>query len=442
MARLTGNITVVCVAQFVVVLDTTIVTTALPVLGPGLGFAEADLPWVVTAYTLVFGALLVPCGRVADLFGARRVFRLGMLVFVAASAACAVAWTPGVLIAARAVQGLGSALLSPAALALLMAVAEPGAARRAAVGWWTAAAACGGASGWLLGGLLTEFLGWRAVFWVNVPIGLLLLAIRGLPAGTRDLGVRVDVAGAVGATATLGLLVYGLTSVVEHGLLGWVPLVLTPVAATVLVRHLRRRADPLLPVLRTAAGANLTALGLTAATTPVMYLSTLYVQEILRWSPARAALLFPVFNLAVVAGSLAAPVLLRVLAARRTLVAGFATIAAGAIVFATLPRTGTPVASLVAGFAVLGVGLGAASVASTHAGTEAAAPEHQGVASGALSSSAQVGTALGLAALAPVASTPDTYRLGFLGGGVLAVAGMAVSLLVPSRSERARISAS
>ncbi|MFL6121979.1 MFS transporter [Actinophytocola sp.] len=424
MDRLTGNIATVCVAQFVVVLDTTIVTTALPAIGPALGFAPGGLSWVITAYTVVFGALLVPFGRLADLLGPRRAFRLGTALFVGASAGCALAWAPAALVVARAVQGAGSALLSPAALALLTAMTEPGAARRKAVGWWTAAAACGGASGWVLGGLLTEFLDWRSVFWVNVPIGLLLLGVRRLPAGERR-DVRVDIAGAALTIAAVGLVVYALAGV--PAVTSWLLLVLAVAAAAGLVRRLRRTADPLLPVLRVAAGANLTALGLTAATTPVMYLATLYVQEVCRLSPARAALLFPVFNVAVVAASLAAPSLLRVLGARRTLLAGFATVAAGTVVFATLPAGGMPVTQLVAGFAVLGAGLGAASVASTHAGTEAAR-EHHGVASGALNSSAQLGTAVGLALLAPFAAD---YRLGFLGAGVVALAGTAAALLVP-----------
>jgi MFS family permease len=430
MDRLTGNIAVVCVAQFVVVLDATIVTTALPAIGPALDFSPTELPWVITAYTVVFGALLVPCGRIADLLGPRRAFRLGMVLFVGASGACALAWTPAALIAARAVQGAGSALLSPAALALLTAMAEPGAARRAAVGWWTAAAACGGASGWLLGGLLTEFLDWRSVFWVNVPIGLLLFAARGLPAGGRRRDVSVDILGAALTITAIGLLVHGLASVPAAS--SWVSLALAAAVGTGLVRHLRRTADPLLPVLRAAAGANLAALALTAATTPVMYLATLYVQEVCRLSPARAALLFPVFNVAVVAASLSAPAVLRTLGARHTLLAGFATIAAGTVVFATLPAGGVPVAQLVAGFAVLGAGLGVASVTSTHAGTEAAVAEHHGVASGALNSSAQLGTALGLALLTPFAAH---YRLGFLGAGTVALAGMATGLLVTRRTD-------
>jgi MFS family permease len=439
MSRLTGNIAVVCLAQFVVVLDTTIVTTALPAVGPALGFADVDLPWVITAYTLVFGALLVPCGRVADLLGPRRAFRLGVAVFTAASALCALAWAPWVLVAARAVQGVGSALLSPAALALLTHLTAPGAARRTAVGWWTAAAACGGASGWVLGGLLTEALGWRAVFWVNVPVGVLLLLAGGLPAGTRR-DARLDLRTAALATAALGLLVYGLTSTGERGIAAtasWLPLVLAVAAAAALVHRLRVTVDPLLPVLRTTAGANLTALGLTAATTPAMYLSTLYVHEVLHLSPARAALLFPVFNVAVVAGSLVAPAALRALGARATLLAGFTAVAAGTAVFALLSPEGSPQVQLLAGFAVMGAGLGAASVASTHAGTDAVPPAHQGVTSGALNSSAQLGTALGLAVLAPLATTPEVYVVGFAGAGVLATAGLAASLLVDNRAAKA-----
>ena len=185
MSVFTGNssslrlgVAVACVAQFVVVLDATIVTMALPVVGESLGFSGGSLHWVITAYTLAFGGFLIPGGRLADLVGSRRMFMLGLGVFVLASVGCALAWSPGALVGARIVQGVGAALLSPAALALLSALSEPGAQRRRAVGWWTAAAASGGASGWVLGGLLTETLGWRSVFWVNLLIGLIALGKR------------------------------------------------------------------------------------------------------------------------------------------------------------------------------------------------------------------------------------------------------------------------
>ena len=425
---------VVCAAQFVVVLDATIVTTAMPSIQAALGFTPAGLAWVITAYTLVLGALLIIGGNVADLVGPRRAFAVGLLVFAAGSAVCGSAWAPGVLVAGRVVQGLGAALLSPAALVQLTALSEPGPDRRRAVGWWTAAAAGGGASGWVLGGLFTEFLGWRTVFWVNLPIAVLALiaAARWLPPGERRRGTRPDWTGALAVTATLALLVYGLS----ENRLALAPAL---IAAVLLGRHLRRSAEPLLPPTllrsRPAAGANLTALLLTATTTPAMYLSTLYAQQVLSLSPARASLLFPAFNAGVIAGSLGGPAVLRRIGARRTLLGGFAAIGVGAVVFATLPAQGRPIVQLLTAFVVLGGGLGAASVASTQVGTEAAEAEHRGVAAGVLNSSAQIGTSLGLAIIVPLAGT---VRTGFLSTGVVAAAGLAAALLVPAAPARDR----
>ena len=444
MDRYSGNTAVVCVAQFVVVLDVTIVTTALPAVRDSLDLTHVGMSWVVTAYTLVVGALLVPCGRVADLLGPRRAFAVGLLVFGAASALCALAWSPSVLIGARAVQGLGAAVLSPAAFALLTSLSGPGPARRRAVGWWTAAAAGGGASGWVLGGVCTELFGWRSVFWVNVPIVVVVLVVAafGPSLDRRRSGVRVDARGTLVVTAVLGLLVFGLTGVSEHGLVrltSWMPLVLAAGGSVLLVRHLSRATDPVVPpwLLRTPgfAGAGLAALLLTAATTPAMYLSVLYVQQVLRLPPAPASLLFPAFNLAVIAGSLAGPSALRWLGARRVAFAGFGAVAAGTALLATLPDGGMPIGTLVTAFAVMGLGLGGASVASTHAGTESVAPADHGVAAGVLNAAAQVGTALGLAVLAPLAGSGDlsAYRAGFLGAGVVALAGVVTGRLLPGR---------
>ena len=441
---------VICVAQFVVVLDVTIVTTALPVVRSYFGSSAGSLQWVITAYTLAFGGLLITGGRIADLIGPRRTFLLGLAVFTTASGACALAWCQAALVGARVVQGVGSALLSPAALALLSLVSPPGAARRRAVGWWTAAAATGGASGWLLGGVLTEYLSWWAVFWVNLPIGIAtaLVAVRVLPPGARTAGRRLDLLGSVGVTTTLAVLVYGLTRLGPSSMsspAGWIPILLATVWLGLVVRHERKITDPLVPShvfrSRAAAGANVTALLVTATTTPAMYLATLYVHQKLHLSPARASLLFPVFNIAVIGGSTLGPYLLRRLAGRPTLVSGFIGIATGAMLLTTLRGADDATAKLLASFALMGLGLGTASVASTHTGTEAVVQVDRGVAAGVLTAAAQMGTAVGLAVITPLATSGTTangYRVGFTGVVVLAIVGVLLSLLIPRRSTSER----
>jgi EmrB/QacA subfamily drug resistance transporter len=437
---------VLCIAQFVVVLDATIVTSALPAIRRALGFSEAGLQWVFTAYALVFGGLLIFGGRVADLAGRCRTFLIGLGLFTAASAGCALAWSPAALVTARVFQGAGAALLSPAALALLTNLNEPGAARRRAVGWWTAVAAGGGASGWMLGGLITEYAGWRWVFAVNVPLGLAagLIAPRVLPADQRRTRTSgLDLGGTLTATAGLALLVFGLTSAGERGVSrpsSWLPVTLAAVAFLVFVRHEGRTANPLVPLRllrsRPVAGANLTALAITASTTPAMYLSVLYVQDVLGVSAGRASLLFPAVNLAVIAGSLAGPRVLGRLGARRTALVGFTGIAFGITMLITLPAGGLPVAQLLSAFGLIGAGLGTASVASTQTGTDAANPAYRGVASGVLNSAAQVGTATGVALLVPLAAATGSsgmtsYRIGFLGACAIALGGAISSFLLP-----------
>ena len=430
---------------FVVVLDVTIVTTALPAIRQGLEFTDSELQWVFTAYVLVFGGLLICGGRVADVAGRRRTFLLGLGLFSAASAGCALAWSPETLVAGRVLQGAGAALLSPAALAVLTTLSEPGEARRRAVGWWTAVAAGGGASGWVLGGFITEYAGWRWVFAVNVPIGLVALTAPLLlpPDQQQTERRRLDLGAALTATTGLALLVYGLTNAGHRGLdrpSSWLPLLLAALAFTIFVRHESQAPDPLVPprLLRSrpVAGANLTALAITASTSPAMYLAVLYVQQTLGLPPGRASLLFPSVNLGVIAGSLCGPRFLGRLGARRTLLAGFAGITAGSTMLVALPPEGLPVVQLLGAFAVMGIGLGIASVALTQTGTDAADPAYRGVASGVLNSAAQVGTAVGVALLLPLATavgldTMAGYRTGFVGAGAIAVAGAIGSLLVP-----------
>lgn len=450
----------ICVAQFVVVLDVTIVATALPAIGADLGFSGARVTWVVTAYTIVQAGTLLAGGRVADLVGPRRAFRAGLIVFGLASAACAAAWSPAALIVARLAQGCGAALLSPAALACLHELAtEPG-ERRRALGWWTAAAAGGGAAGWVLGGLITEVAGWRWVFAVNVPVAVVALVAAAFALSTGQIAVPVsgrrfpgpatgepgrraaglDLWGAMLVTAGIAAGVGGL-SLIGSGPgspAGWVAVGASVLLLAWFIRHERRIRRPLVPrdLQRRPGvlGGNLTAAALTASTTPAMLTAVLYVQDTLRLPPTRGALLFPAFNVAVIAGSLACPRILGRVGARRILLAGFGLIAAGTAVLMTLPRAGIPVPTLVGAFVALGAGLGAASVASTAAGTQAVPAGDRGLAAGLLNSTAQLGTALGLAVASPLiaAAAPMTgYRLAFAAAGVIALAGAAAAATVP-----------
>jgi EmrB/QacA subfamily drug resistance transporter len=452
------------VAQFMVVLDATIVAIALPEIQAELGFSRAGLQWVVSAYTLAFGGFLLLAGRAADLWGRRRLFMVGLAVFSGASLACGLAVSPLSLVAGRIAQGLGAAVVAPSALSSLTTAFPEGEGRGRALGVWTAAAAGGGATGWLLGGLLTGGLGWEWVFFINVPVGILGLALAPVVISeSRDDTAprRLDVAGAVSVTAGLTLLVYGITRVQEAGLTTPVTLVSLGSSVVLLggfvaverwVRH------PLVPLgvfrSRVLLGANLVALALTAATTPPMLLCTLYVQQVLGYPPAEAGLVFPPFNLAVIGGSLLGPRLVVRWGPRATMVCGLLAIAAGAVCFLGISRHGGGyLMYLIPGFVLMGSGLGCASVASTTSGTSAAGGELQGLASGLLNSAAQIGTVLGLAILIPLsaarsealagtvpagAALVEGFRLAFFGAAGIAACGVVISALLTGQKKRGR----
>jgi EmrB/QacA subfamily drug resistance transporter len=445
-----------CVAQFVMVLDATIVAVALPEIQRDLGFSQAGLQWVISAYTLVFGGFLLLAGRAADLWGRRRMFMVGLALFTGASLACGLAGTPLVLLLGRIAQGLGAAIVAPSALSSLTALFPEGDGRGRALGVWTAAAAGGGATGWLLGGLLAGSLGWEWVFFINLPVGIAGVVLAPvLVSETRDQSAppRLDVAGAVSVTAGLTLLVYGITRVEEAGLAS--PVTLASLASSIALLFLFVAVEgwvrhPLVPLgvfrSRALVGANLVALVLTAATTPPMLLCTLYVQQVLGFPPAQAGLVFPPFNIAVIGGSLLGPRLVARLGPRTTMVCGLLSIAIGsATLLGVSSHTDGYLLYLIPAFILMGAGLGCASVASTSSGTAAAEGSLQGLASGLLNSAAQIGTVLGLAILVPLsaarteilsetisadAALVGGFKLAFLGGVVIAVCGIAIAVLL------------
>ena len=421
-----ARLALLCVAQFVVVLDVTIVAIALPAIGDDLDMSPTGLQWVISVYTLTFGGLLMLAGRVADLWGRRRTFRAGLALFAAASLACALAPTAAALIAARAVQGAGAALVAPAALALLVATEPDGPARTRALAVWTAAAAGGGASGWVLGGAISGGLGWEWVFAVNVPVGLAGVALAGrlLPESREPGAARLDVPGALTLTVGVGAVLLGLSRGEAEGLAAVATLV--PVGAGVgllaLFAVIERRAPaPLLPpgALRVPGlgRAALAALAITGTTSPAMFLCVLHVQRDGGLTPAEAGLLFAPLNLAVIAGSLGGPRIAARVGERAAMAGGLAAIAAAAVWLAAAGAT--PGAALIATFGLMGGGLGVASVASTAMGTRAG--DRPGLASGVLNTAAQLGTAIGLALLVAPAAAAG-FAWGWAGAAAVALA--------------------
>jgi MFS family permease len=450
-------VVLLCVAQFVVVLDATIVAIALPAMQADLGLSTTALGWVITAYTLTFGGGLIAAGRLADRVGRRRTFAAGLTLFAAASLGCGLAPTGAALLAGRAIQGLGAALVAPAALALLTTARPKGRARARAMGWWTAAAAGGGAGGWVLGGVLSGLLSWHWVFLVNVPVCAVAVALvpRVLTESRAPSPARPDVAGAILATAGLAVLVLALGLAPDRGLLDGATLAALAAAVGLLAALAAveaRAADPLLSraVLRRprVLEPNLVAATLTATTTPPMFLCTLYAQDVLGLGPAAAGLLFPPFNLAVVAGSLAGPRVAARLGQRRAMAAGLVAVAAGGVALLAIAPGASALGSLVGGFVVLGGGLGVASVASTTRGTAALDGADQGLASGLLAASAQVGTVLGLAVVVPIAAARAAalggdhaadvsgYELGFVLSAAVAGAAAATVALCARKAAR------
>jgi len=410
-----------CAAQFMVILDITVVNIALPSIQADVGLAAKDLQWVITAYTLTFGGLLLLGGRAADLLGRKRVFLAGLTVFTLASLGAALAGSAAALIGARVAQGVGAAMLSPAALSLVTTLYDEGPQRNRALAAWAAVAASGSAVGVLVGGALTSAFDWSAIFLINVPIGVAVavLALRVLPAG-RGSGGRLDVAGAPLATGALVALIYALVEAPSAGwgslqTLGLLALAAAGLAAFVAVEA--RVAEPLVPlhVLRrrptVVALASMVA-GMGTVLSAFFFL-TQYLQHELGHSTLRTGLEFLPGALVLVVFAHAGQRLVARHGAKPVLAGGMTLGAAGALLLAGLPADGSYVADVLPGLLVLDAGIGLAAAGVFITGMAGVAHDEAGVTSGLLTTSHEIGIALVLPVLSTIAlngSRADAFR--------------------------------
>jgi EmrB/QacA subfamily drug resistance transporter len=441
-------------AQFVVVLDVAIVNVALPSIKDALGFSQESLQWVLNAYTLTFGGLMLLGGRLADVLGRRRLFMIGMLLFAGASLAAGLAGSEAALITARAVQGVGAAIISPAALSILSNTFAEGKERNTALGIWGAVAGIGGAAGVFLGGLLTDGVGWEWIFFINVPVGLLALALAPrLLAESRAEGATrsFDVAGAVTVTGGLTALVYGLVKSNDYGWLSAQTLGVLAAAAALLVAFVaieRRATAPLVPLgmfrNRNVAGANVVGLLLGASIFSMFYFLSLYMQQVLGYSALRSGVAYLLVAVVIIISSGIAQALVTRFGVRNILAIGMTLLTAGLVTFTWVAVNGSYTANLVPGFILAGVGLGFAFVPVSIAALQGVRGERAGTASGLINTSQQIGGALGVAVLATVANsvtgdalTPssltDGFQAAFAVGAGMALVGIVAALLIIPR---------
>jgi EmrB/QacA subfamily drug resistance transporter len=417
-------LTLVAVAQFMVVLDATIVNVALPAIQTDLGFAQADLQWVITAYTLAFGGFLLLGGRAGDLFGRKRLFLAGVALFTAASAVNGLASSPGILVAGRVAQGLGAALLAPAVLSIITTTFTEASERAKALGVYSAISAGGAAFGLLAGGALTEGASWPWIFFVNLPIGVatILLAVRLVPESRAETRQRLDLAGAASVTAGLTLLVYTIVKAESWGWAATNTLALAAVAIGLLVAFAlieQRSAAPLvrLSILRNRAltGANAVIMLAFAAMFAMFFFLSIYAQEILGYGALTAGLAFLPLSAGIVAGAGLAQQLIGRLGLRAVPLAGMVMSAVGMLLLADIPVDGDYVTDLLPGLVLASVGIGLTFMPMTLLATATVEESEAGVASGLLNTAQQIGGALGLAVLSTLAADQTTSTLDGLG---------------------------
>jgi EmrB/QacA subfamily drug resistance transporter len=448
---------VVCLAQFMVILDVAVVNVALPSMRDDLHFSTTGLQWVVNAYTLTFAGFLMLGGRSADLLGRRRVFVAGTALFALSSLACALADSRGLLISARALQGLGGAVVSPATLSIITSALPEGPERNRGLGAWAAIGGLGASSGALLGGVLTQTLGWPAIFAVNVPLGaiVIILALRVLPTEVRAVGPRhFDVTGALLATAGLVSLTYGI---VRTDALGWGSAgVLAPLALAVALIsgfafvEARVAEAPLVPLsifkLSQLRAANLVVMLMYAALFSMFFFVTLFLQQVLGDDALQAGLSFLPITLSVFTASSLAPRLVARFGVRRVVTSGLLCATAGLLLLTGVRPGAGYVAVVLPGGVLAGLGMGLGLVPSTIAAMQGVPRTRSGLASGLLNTSRLFGGALGLAVLSTIAAAhtrselgvgvgaaralTDGFELAFVVGALFCIAGAGVAALL------------
>ena len=445
--------------QFVVVIDASIVNVALPSIGSALDITQDNLSWVVNSYTLVFGGFLLLGGRLADFFGRRRMFMTGMALFGVASLAGGFAQSEEWLIVARAVQGLGAAIASPAALSIVTPTCPDGAERNRALGIWGAVAGAGGAAGVLLGGILTEWAGWEWVLFVNVPIAAFVVwqaPQRLLESRDEDERERtLDIPGAISVTAGLALLVYGLVDAVDQGWTSNTTILRVAVALVLIgifVAIELRTRRPLVPFSifrnRTLRGANVVGLLTGMSLFSMFFMITLYLQQVLGLDALQAGLAYlPLSAAIILAAGMAGQLVTRV-GFKPVLISGLVLVGIGLAWFTQISADGSYWADVLGPSILAGVGLGLAFVPVTIAAMSGTKREEAGLASGLINTSQQVGGALGLAILASIANSTtnnssaselvaltDGFSMAFLVGAGFAFAGAALAAILISSKD-------